>query len=78
MPLSGVGRPDPLERAEELAGEPHAARWAQECAWVPGTGHCRNRKCDHSCIFRRQRQAEAKRLERWRRLRRIFLRRRVR
>jgi hypothetical protein len=65
-------------RAQDLAAKPDAARWGGECAWVPGTGHCRNRDCDTACIFRHQRDAEAARVRRWRRLRRMFLRRQVR
>ena len=75
MPLAD---PAPLPRADELAAEPGAARWARACAWVPGTGHCRNRLCSVSCTFRPQRDAEARRLTRWRRLRRMFVRRLVR
>jgi hypothetical protein len=78
MPATGVGPTNPLPRAEYLAAEPDAMRWARECAWVPGTGHCRNRPCDEACNFRPQREAEAARVLRWRRLRRIFLRRPVR
>ncbi|HZK91596.1 MAG TPA: hypothetical protein VFC56_15735 [Stellaceae bacterium] len=63
---------------ENLAAEPDAARWAQICAWVPGTGHCRNRDCHEACIFHSQREAEARRVVRWRHLRRIFARRQVR
>jgi len=54
----------------ELASHPDAARWARDCAWVPGTGHCRNRPCCGTCLFRAQREAEALRLRQSRRLRR--------
>jgi hypothetical protein len=54
----------------ELAADPEAARWARDCAWVPGTGHCRNRPCSAACLFRPQRVAEARRVLRWRRRRR--------
>jgi len=54
----------------ELAADPQAARWARDCAWVPGTGHCRNRPCSPACLFLPQRAAEARRLLRWRRRRR--------
>jgi hypothetical protein len=54
----------------ELAADPEAARWARDCAWVPGTGHCRNRPCAMACLFRAQRAAEAGRILRWRRTRR--------
>jgi len=78
MPLFGAGPREPLGRIEELSGEPEAPRWARECGWVPGTGHCRKRNCADACIFRAQRETDAARVQRWRRLRRIFLRRRVR
>lgn len=78
MPIIGDGSPDLLPYAENLAAEPDALRWARECAWVPGTGHCRNRNCDPACLFRPQREAEAIRVRRWRRLRRLFLGRQVR
>ena len=69
-----AGAASPLSRAQELADEPDAARWAGVCAWVPGTGHCRNRDCGDDCLFRPQRDADAGRVRRWRRLRRIFAR----
>jgi hypothetical protein len=75
MSLFGTNRPDPSSRAELVAGQPCAARWASVCGWVPGTGHCRNRPCDEACVFRLQRLAEAYRVSRWRRLRRMFGRR---
>jgi hypothetical protein len=78
MPSFAVGPLEPLSRAQDLAAEPEALRWARECAWVPGTGHCRDRNCGWACIFRPQREAEAARVGRWRRLRRMFLRRQVR
>ena len=78
MAAFGVSTPDPATRAENLAGEPDALHWARLCAWVPGTGHCRNRDCSEACVFRSQREAEARRVLRWRRLRRIFARRQVR
>jgi hypothetical protein len=62
----------------EFAREPDAAHWARVCAWVPGTGHCRNHDCANACIFREQREAEARAVQRWRRLRRIFTRPRLR
>jgi hypothetical protein len=55
-----------------------APRSAELCAWVPGTGHCRNRACGAVCVFHPQRVAEAARIARWRRLRRMFLRRQLR
>jgi hypothetical protein len=54
----------------ELAADPQARRWALDCAWMPGTGHCRNRPCAAACLFRAQRKSEAERLMRLRRLRR--------
>jgi hypothetical protein len=69
---SEAATPTPAER---LAAEPGAPRWAELCAWVPGTGHCRDRDCREDCIFRAQCAAEAARMARWRRLRRICLRR---
>ena len=65
-------------RAQDLAGDPESPYWAQACAWVPGTGHCRDRDCGDACVFRDQREAEARRIVRWRRVRRIFARRQVR
>jgi hypothetical protein len=49
-------------RLAELAADPDAARWAHECAWLPGTGHCRHRRCGGGCLFRPQRLAEAARI----------------
>lgn len=46
----------------ELVADPEAHRWARECGWVPGTGHCRNRPCGWNCLFRPQREADASRL----------------
>jgi len=46
----------------ELASDPDAPRWARDCGWVPGTGHCRNRPCSPACLFRAQREAEAERV----------------
>ena len=78
MPDLDDGSADALVVVSLLAADPEAARWARDCAWVPGTGHCRDRACSEACIFRPQREAEALRVVRWRRLRRIFLRRRLR
>ena len=58
----------------ELAADPEAARWARDCAWVPGTGYCRNRPCASACLFRAQRAAEARRILRGRRKRRPLVR----
>ena len=68
----GAGSTRLPTRAQELAVDPAAAGWARACAWVPGTGHCRRRDCLSACLFRPQREAEARRVQRWRRLRRIF------
>jgi hypothetical protein len=54
----------------EIIADPEAGRWARDCAWVPGTGHCRNRPCSAACLFRGQRTAELARVVRWRRERR--------
>jgi hypothetical protein len=78
MSLFAIGRTEPTSRAERLAQEPGAVTSARLCAWVPGTGHCRNRVCEVACVFRPQRLAEAARVGRWRRLRRMFARRQVR
>jgi hypothetical protein len=43
----------------ELAAEPDAIRWAEHCAWIPGTGYCSNQPCSIECLFRAQRDAEA-------------------
>lgn len=55
----------------ELAADPEAPRWARDCAWIPGTGHCRNRRCGVACLFRVQRTAEAMAVTRSRRGRRL-------
>ena len=65
-----IGR---LPAARDLAAEPDAAHWASSCAWLPGTGHCRDRDCSAACILRPGREAEARRIARWRRLRRAIL-----
>ena len=72
MPLFEPDWPDPSSRAEFVAEQPGASYWARLCGWVPGTGHCRNRSCEEDCVFRDQRLAEAHRVSRWRRLRRMF------
>jgi hypothetical protein len=68
--------PHALPAVAELAHKPTAAFWAEACGWVPGTGHCRNRDCTVACLFESQRVAELRRITRWRRLRRVFSRRR--
>jgi hypothetical protein len=55
---------------EQLAADPDAPRWARDCRWVPGTGYCRNRPCRTGCLFRRQREDEARSLTEERRQRR--------
>lgn len=69
--MPGTG-PDPLRppAAAALAARPDAARWARDCAWVPGTGYCPVRACGERCVFRAQREAEAGRIVRARRRRR--------
>ena len=67
---------DPAPRASpaciaRLAAKPDAARWARNCAWVPGSGYCRNRPCSTQCVFREQRAAEADWLADTRRRRRL-------
>jgi hypothetical protein len=57
--------------AAQLALMPEAGRWARDCAWLPGTGHCQNRVCDAACVFRPQRLEEGERLRVRRRLRRL-------
>ena len=49
-------------RIAELIAHPEGARWAQDCGWVPGTGHCRNAPCSSECLLRVDRQTEARRL----------------
>jgi len=75
MAADEAGRPNLSVRAQDLAAEPEAMRWAQFCAWVPGTGHCRNHDCSDTCLFQEQREADEQRVQRWRRLRRVFNRR---
>jgi hypothetical protein len=76
MAVFRPGTPDvpspPRPVAAELAREPAAAFWAEACGWVPGFGHCRNRDCAAACLFAPQRAAEARRIARWRRLRRML------
>jgi hypothetical protein len=74
MATFAAGPPEPSPAIAKLAAEPDAAHWARVCAWVPGTGYCRNRDCGDACIFRAQREAEARNVRRWRRLRRMFTR----
>jgi hypothetical protein len=80
MPVFRPRTPDAPLRAQpaaaELAHEPAAAFWAEACGWVPGTGHCRYRNCAAACLFEPQRAAEAHRITRWRRLRRMLSHRR--
>ena len=75
MAAGEIGRPNLSMRARDLAAEPEAVRWAQFCAWVPGTGHCRNHDCSDACLFHDQREADERRIRRWRRLRRFLGRR---
>jgi hypothetical protein len=75
-PRAPEAPPNASPAIAELAYEPTAAFWAEACGWVPGTGHCRNRDCGVACLFQPQRAAEARRITRWRRLRRMLFRRR--
>jgi hypothetical protein len=54
----------------EFASDGEAARWARECAWIPGTGHCHNEFCNRECLFHLQRQSEAHRVAASRTIRR--------
>jgi hypothetical protein len=74
MIADGADAPNLSRRARGLIEEPSALHWAQVCGWVPGTGHCRRRDCGDDCVFRTQREAEARAVLRWRRLRRMFRR----
>ena len=68
--ISHRGRAAVSSPIAELAAQPEAVRWARDCAWVPGTGYCRNRPCGAGCLFRAQREAEALRVTGARRRRR--------
>lgn len=70
MPASEAGLSPDLVNLVELAAHPDALRWAHECGWVPGTGHCLTRDCASECLFRMQREAEARQVVRARRHRR--------
>lgn len=70
MAAFSADAPHPPLPAQDLADQSEAARWAAACEWVPGSGRCLSRDCDAACIFAPQRQAEAVRLLRSRRLRR--------
>ena len=70
MPVSEPGLSPDLVKLIELAAHPDALRWAHECGWFPGTGHCRTRDCASECLFREQREAEARQIFRDRRRRR--------
>jgi hypothetical protein len=76
MAVFRPGTPDApsptLPVAAALALEPEAGFWAEACGWVPGSGHCGNRGCAPACLFAPQRAAEARRVARWRRLRRML------
>jgi len=60
----------PELRADELAADVDAAHWACFCEWLPGTGHCCRRDCPAECLFRPQREAEARQVIARRRRRR--------
>ena len=57
MAASEAGRPNLALRARDLATDPEAPQWVAVCAWVPGTGHCRNRDCSDACLLRAQCEA---------------------
>jgi hypothetical protein len=57
-------------RIAEIVADPEAERWARDCGWLPGIGHCRNRPCSTACPFHVQRLAEVRRILRWCRNRR--------
>ena len=78
MAAFAAGPPESSPAVAELVEEPYAVHWARACAWVPGTGYCRNRDCGNACIFRLQREVEARNVRRWRRLRRMFTQSRLR
>ena len=60
--------------AEEIAAHPDAARWARDCAWLPGTGYCPGHRCSQECVFRAQRESEARLIIETRRSRRTLRR----
>ena len=70
MPAAKSRMSPELVNLIELALHPDALRWARECGWLPGTGHCRRRGCASECLFRPQREAEARGIARSRRRRR--------
>ncbi len=70
MPAAESDMSPELIKLIELALHPDALRWADECGWVPGTGHCRRRDCASECLFGPQREAESRRILRSRRRRR--------
>jgi hypothetical protein len=77
MAMATESEPDPKlpaalapARIAEIAARAGAARWAHECAWVPGTGFCCRHPCGAECVFREQRIAEAARVCEVRRRRR--------
>lgn len=75
MPASGNISPALASFIEEVADHLEAPRWARDCGWVPGTGHCRSRPCEPACLFRRRREDEAASVRRSRQERRSYHRR---
>ena len=71
MPAAEPGSSPELLQFIELTSHPDALHWAHECGWVPGTGHCRNRVCANECLFRTERETEARQIVQARRRRRI-------
>ena len=70
MPAAESDMSPELVKLVELALHPDALRWAHECGWLPGTGHCRRRGCASECLFRSEREAEGRHVVRSRRRRR--------
>jgi len=70
MPASQPILSPDLVKLVELTAHPDALHWAHECGWVPGSGHCLTRDCASECLFRPQREAEARQVIRARRRRR--------
>jgi|HubBroStandDraft_4_1064222.scaffolds.fasta_scaffold541830_1 hypothetical protein len=61
---------DPSQNVERLANAPEAERWAYDCGWLPGTGHCDYPGCSERCVFYEGREAEIRQIQIARRRRR--------
>lgn len=70
MPAAASDPSPELVKLIELALHSDALRWAHECGWLPGTGHCRRRGCASECLFRPERETERRQIVRSRRRRR--------